>query len=220
MAPQIFSDWRAIPKEARGATVALGNFDGVHLGHVAVLKAAQAARPDLPLAVLTFEPHPREHFRPDDPAFRLTLLPAKAACLADAGARFVYALSFDDEFAALSAEAFVEQVLHKALGAKHLASGPDFAFGNRRGGDVRFLAREAAARGCAHRVGQGRAFRLGVVGKWQRAADARAGECAHLVAAKRGAGNTHIEAVVAFATVATVGKERLAPALPGPRLTF
>ena len=83
MAAQIFSDWRAIPKEARGATVALGNFDGVHLGHVAVLKAAQAARPDLPLAVLTFEPHPREHFRPDDPAFRLTLLPAKAACLAD-----------------------------------------------------------------------------------------------------------------------------------------
>ena len=138
MAPKIFSDWRAIPKEARGATVALGNFDGVHLGHVAVLKAAQAARPDLPLAVLTFEPHPREHFRPDDPAFRLTLLPAKAASLADAGARFVYALSFDDEFAALSAEAFVDQVLHKALGAKHLASGPDFAFGNRRGGDVRF----------------------------------------------------------------------------------
>ncbi|MCA3274206.1 MAG: bifunctional riboflavin kinase/FAD synthetase [Roseomonas sp.] len=147
MAPQIFSDWRAIPKEARGATVALGNFDGVHLGHVAVLKAAQAARPELPLAVLTFEPHPREHFRPDDPAFRLTLLPAKAASLADAGARFVYALSFDDEFAALSAEAFVDQVLHKALGAKHLACGPDFAFGNRRGGDVRFLAREAAARG-------------------------------------------------------------------------
>ena len=88
MAAQIFSDWRAIPKEARGATVALGNFDGVHLGHVAVLKAAQAARPELPLAVLTFEPHPREHFRPDDPAFRLTLLPAKAACLADAGANY------------------------------------------------------------------------------------------------------------------------------------
>jgi len=147
MAVQIFSDWRAIPKEARGATVALGNFDGVHLGHVAVLKAAQAARPDLPLAVLTFEPHPREHFRPDDPPFRLTLLPAKAACLADAGARYVYALSFDDDFAALSAEAFVDQVLHKGLGAKHLASGPDFAFGNRRGGDVRFLAREAASRG-------------------------------------------------------------------------
>jgi riboflavin kinase/FMN adenylyltransferase len=97
--------------------------------------------------VLTFEPHPREHFRPDDPPFRPDLLPAKAACLADAGARFVYALRFDDDFAALSAEAFVDQVLHKGLGAKHLASGPDFAFGHRRGGDVRFLARGAASRG-------------------------------------------------------------------------
>ena len=136
-----------IPREARGAAVALGNFDGVHLGHHAVLRAAHAARPDLPLAALTFEPHPREHFRPDDPPFRLTLLPAKAAALHDAGAAHVFALPFDDAFAAMSAEAFVEDVLHRGLGAKHLACGPDFAFGHRRGGDVAFLAREAEARG-------------------------------------------------------------------------
>lgn len=143
----IVETWHHIPREARGATVALGNFDGVHLGHAAVLRAAHAARPDLPLAALTFEPHPREHFRPDDPAFRLTLLPAKAAALQEAGAGFVFALPFDDAFAAMSAEAFVEHVLHRGLGAKHLACGPDFAFGHRRGGDVAFLAREAEARG-------------------------------------------------------------------------
>lgn len=143
----IIDTWHHIPREARGATVALGNFDGVHLGHVAVLRAAHAARPDLPLAALTFEPHPREHFRPDDPPFRLTLLPAKADALRAAGAGFVFALPFDDAFAAMSAEDFVEQVLHRGLGAKHLACGPDFAFGHRRGGDVAFLQREAEKRG-------------------------------------------------------------------------
>ena len=143
----IITDWRNVPPEARGATVALGNMDGVHLGHVAVLRAAHAARPDLPLAALTFEPHPREHFRPQDPGFRLTLLPAKAAALTAAGAAHVFALPFDDAFAAMTAEAFVEEVLHKGLGARHLACGPDFAFGHRRGGDVAFLAREAEKRG-------------------------------------------------------------------------
>jgi riboflavin kinase/FMN adenylyltransferase len=143
----IHRDWRAIPPEARGATVALGNLDGVHLGHAAVLRAAHAARPDLPLGAVTFEPHPREHFRPDDPPFRLTLLPAKAAALAGAGARHVFALPFDDALAAMSAEEFVDHVLHRGLGAKHLACGPDFAFGHRRGGDVALLQREAEARG-------------------------------------------------------------------------
>ena len=143
----IIEAWQHVPRAARGATVALGNMDGVHLGHAAVLRAAHAARPDLPRAALTFEPHPREHFRPQDPPFRLTLLPAKAGALADAGAAFVFALPFDDAFAAMPAEAFVEEVLHKGLGAKHLACGPDFAFGHRRGGDVAFLAREAEKRG-------------------------------------------------------------------------
>ena len=76
MSPVVISDWRTVPDALRGATVALGNFDGVHLGHAAVIRAAHGARPDLALAALTFEPHPREHFRPDDPPFRLTLLPA------------------------------------------------------------------------------------------------------------------------------------------------
>ena len=82
---RIFHDWRDLPADARGATVALGNFDGVHRGHAEVIKAAHAARPKVPLAVLTFEPHPREHFRPDDPPFRLTLSAERAEALAALG---------------------------------------------------------------------------------------------------------------------------------------
>jgi riboflavin kinase/FMN adenylyltransferase len=143
----ILEDWHGVPEAARGATVALGNFDGVHLGHAAVLRAAHGARPDLPLAALTFEPHPREHFRPDDPPFRLTVLAAKAEALAALGARSVFAIPFGATLAAMSAESFVEEVLHRGIGAKHLACGADFAFGHRRGGDVAFLAREAEKRG-------------------------------------------------------------------------
>lgn len=153
-APAIVSDWRDVPASLRGATVALGNFDGVHLGHAAVLRAAHSARPDLPLAALTFEPHPREHFRPEDPPFRLTLLPAKAAALGALGVAIVYALPFGAALSAMTAEAFVEEVLHRGIGARHLACGGDFAFGHRRGGDVAFLAAEAERRGIGLSIAQ------------------------------------------------------------------
>lgn len=146
-APLVLADWRAVPPGLRGATVALGNMDGVHLGHLAVLRAAHAARPQAPLAALTFEPHPREHFRPEDPPFRLTLLPEKARVMGEAGVSLVLAIPFDAGFAAMSAEAFVEEVLHRGLGAQHLSCGADFAFGHRRGGDASTLAQLAEARG-------------------------------------------------------------------------
>ena len=88
MKPTILTDWRDVPAALRGASIALGNMDGVHRGHLAVLQAAHAAGPGAKLAALTFEPHPREHFRPDDPPFRLTLLPAKAAALGAAAPRW------------------------------------------------------------------------------------------------------------------------------------
>jgi riboflavin kinase/FMN adenylyltransferase len=144
---QIFRDWRNLPAEARGATVALGNFDGVHRGHAQLLRTAHAARPDTKLAVLTFEPHPREYFRPDDPPFRLTLSAERADALAGEGVSLVYELNFDREFSLMPAEVFVSKVLHRGLGAVHLASGPDFAFGHRRGGDTAFLAARAEALG-------------------------------------------------------------------------
>jgi riboflavin kinase/FMN adenylyltransferase len=144
---RIWRDWRALPPEARGGTVALGNFDGVHLGHAHVLRAAHAARPDAPLSVLTFEPHPRELFRPDDPPFRLTLSAERAEALGALGVREVHEIGFDRDFSLMTAEAFVADVLRDGLGAVHLVCGGDFAFGHRRGGDVAFLAARAEALG-------------------------------------------------------------------------
>jgi len=140
---RILSTWKDLPAAARGATVALGNFDGAHRGHAAVVRAAHAARPDAPLAVLTFEPHPREFFRPDDPPFRLTLSGERADALDALGVSIVYELPFDDAFSHMTPEQFVRDVLHKGLGARHLSCGPDFAFGHRKGGDVAFLAARA-----------------------------------------------------------------------------
>ena len=140
-------DWRALPPDLRGAAVALGNFDGVHRGHAHVLASAHAARPDAPLAVLTFEPHPREMFRPEDPPFRLSLPSARADALGRLGVQHVIEVGFDAEFSLLAADQFIDQVLVEAVGAVHLACGPDFAFGHRRGGDVPMLATRAEALG-------------------------------------------------------------------------
>jgi riboflavin kinase/FMN adenylyltransferase len=142
---RLLRDWRDLPGWARGAVVALGNFDGVHRGHAHLLRQVQAARPDTPLAVLTFEPHPREVFRPDDPPFRLTLSAERAAVLERLGVSLLYELHFDQAFSMMSADAFMTDVLHGGIGARHLACGPDFAFGHRRGGDAAFLAARAAA---------------------------------------------------------------------------
>ena len=144
---QIVRDWRRTPPNARGAVVALGNFDGVHRGHAHVLDMARRARPDAPRAVLTFEPHPRELFRPDDPPFRLTLAAERADALAALGVDWLFELPFDRSFSEHTADAFIGAVLHEEVGAAHLACGWDFAFGHRRGGDARVLALGAASRG-------------------------------------------------------------------------
>ena len=143
----ILRTWRDLPEAFRGATVALGNFDGIHRGHAHLLRAAHAARPGAKLAVLTFEPHPRELFRPEDPPFRLTLDSERADLLAVLGVQILYEIPFDREFSWLSAEAFVSDVLFDGIGAAHLACGADFAFGHRRGGDVGFLAARAETLG-------------------------------------------------------------------------
>lgn len=140
-------DWREIPAEARGCVLALGNFDGVHRGHAHLIHAAHSARPDAPLGVVTFEPHPRSVFRPEDPPFRLTPAPVRAALLAGLGVREVIEIRFDAAFSAMTAEDFVVELLHRGLGARHLACGVDFAFGHRRRGDAAFLASRAEALG-------------------------------------------------------------------------
>ncbi|MCQ8242378.1 bifunctional riboflavin kinase/FAD synthetase [Rhizosaccharibacter radicis] len=145
--PDLHRDWRAIPAGARGAVVALGNFDGVHLGHAHLLRALHGARPSGALAVASFEPHPREFFRPDDPPFRLALPEERRDALGALGVRHLFEIPFDAAFSHLTARQFVDEVLHEALGVAHVACGADFAFGHRRGGDVRFLAERAEALG-------------------------------------------------------------------------
>lgn len=134
---RVFDTFKDLPNDARGAAVALGNFDGVHLGHAAVLEAAREG--GHPVGCLSFEPHPREVFRPDDPPFRLTLLPEKAAALEALGVDALYALPFDRAFSQMPAEAFVQDVLVAGLGVRQVACGEDFMFGHRRGGTVAML---------------------------------------------------------------------------------
>jgi riboflavin kinase / FMN adenylyltransferase len=147
MRAHLHTGWRHIPAEARGMAAALGNFDGVHLGHAHLVHALHAARPDIGLAVVTFEPHPRELFRPQDPPFRLTLPDERLAALSALGVRHVFQIPFDTAFSAMSADRFVADVLHEGLGLRHLGCGADFVFGHRRSGNVAFLADRAEALG-------------------------------------------------------------------------
>lgn len=121
--------------------VAIGNFDGVHLGHQAVIAAArEAARAvSAPFAVLTFEPHPRSVFQPGAPPFRLTPFRAKSRALEELGVDLLFTLHFDLDFAKKSAEDFVAEVLIEGLGVRRVVVGYDFVFGNRRRGTADLL---------------------------------------------------------------------------------
>jgi riboflavin kinase/FMN adenylyltransferase len=114
--------------------VAIGTFDGVHLGHQAVIARAKAAAAGAPLVALTFEPHPRSVLKPDAPVFRLTPAPLRARLLRAAEATHVVTLAFDAELAALDADAFVRRVLVDGLGAAEVVAGYDFHFGRARSG--------------------------------------------------------------------------------------
>lgn len=132
--------------EHRNCVATIGNFDGVHLGHQAVFEAltlrARAAR--LPSLVITFEPQPLEFFRPDQAPARLTRLREKIEAIADCGIDRVLLIRFDRAFAAVEAEAFVEQALANQLGIRHLYVGDDFRFGRDRRGDFALLERMGA----------------------------------------------------------------------------
>jgi riboflavin kinase/FMN adenylyltransferase len=138
-----------LPPSARGAVVAIGNFDGVHLGHQAVIgrARAEAEAAKASLAVMTFEPHPRAFFQPAIPPFRLTPAAAKARELARLGVDHLYVLAFDRAFAAITAHDFVAGVLARDLGAAGVVVGDDFHFGRGREGNLAFLEREAPALG-------------------------------------------------------------------------
>ncbi|ACV35826.1 bifunctional riboflavin kinase/FAD synthetase [Accumulibacter sp.] len=139
--------YRGFAQTAPSATVlTIGNFDGVHLGHRALLArlTAAAAKAGLPAAVLTFEPHPREFFAPHSPPSRLSTLREKLELIADDGVDLAYVCHFNARFAAFAPEEFIERVLVGALRVRHLIVGDDFRFGARRAGNFALL-REAGA---------------------------------------------------------------------------
>lgn len=132
-----------IPEDARGTALALGNFDGVHLGHQAVIASARAVADDedLPLGVAVFEPHPRRYFQPDAPPFRLQTTQQRARALAQLGVQEVFEIGFDQSLAQSTDRDFAERLLRDALGAAHVSVGADFRFGRGRMGDVASLTR-------------------------------------------------------------------------------
>jgi len=137
---------RGIPAAAAGpSALTIGNFDGVHLGHQAMLAELRraAGRLGVPACVLTFEPHPREFFAPDKAPTRLTSLREKLELLADCGIERVHLCRFDYRFAQISAEEFIERVIARGLGARWLLAGDDFRFGARRAGDLVMLKQHA-----------------------------------------------------------------------------
>lgn len=135
---QIYRNLTDHDDSARGAVIAVGNFDGVHRGHQALLnRAGDIAREQgKPLAVLTFEPHPRRLFRPDEPPARITPAGVKARRLKERGTDILFSLPFDWDFASQSAEDFVQHILIDALNAAHVVVGYDFCFGQLRQGSA------------------------------------------------------------------------------------
>jgi riboflavin kinase/FMN adenylyltransferase len=145
---RLFRHTANLPPAAQGGVIAIGNFDGVHRGHQAVIGEAvrRARAAGAPSAVLTFEPHPRRFFRPDAPPFLLTRLRTKARVVAALGIDVLFALRFNAAMASQTAEDFIDDVLMRSLRASHVVVGYDFVFGHGRRGNPEML-RDRLARG-------------------------------------------------------------------------
>ncbi len=133
---RIIRDYRYVAAQDRGASVAIGNFDGLHLGHQSVIALArtEAQRLGCPLGVVTFEPHPRQYFAPDAPPFRLMNARSRAHRLEKLGVDLLYELNFNATLSSLSAEDFARDVIVNGFGLKHVVVGADFNFGKGRSG--------------------------------------------------------------------------------------
>lgn len=140
---RIIRDFTYVDQADRGASVAIGNFDGVHIGHRTVIdlarKAAKAA--NAPLGIMTFEPHPRQYFAPDAPPFRLMNPEARAHRLEKLGVQRLYELNFNAALSALTPQEFAQNVIADGLGLTHVVVGADFCFGKGRTGTAADLQR-------------------------------------------------------------------------------
>lgn len=146
---QIFKSYTGISNDSQGAVVAMGNFDGVHLGHQSVIALARAiaANSNATLGVVTFEPHPRQLFAPDAPAFRLMNAETRAHRINKLGIDALYELPFNIDLSQLTAEEFARDVLFYGLKVKHVVIGADFRFGKGRQGDALMLTELGAKLG-------------------------------------------------------------------------
>ena len=133
---RVVRGWKGLPPADKGAAVAMGSFDGVHLGHqrVIALAAKAAAEQGAPLGVITFDPHPRVYFRPGEPLFRLMKPDQQARALEKLGVDMLYVLPLDAELAGMTDREFATEVLHRGLAARHVAVGFDNSFGKGRTG--------------------------------------------------------------------------------------
>ena len=138
----IVRSWQDTPLALRGAVLAIGNFDGVHRGHQAVLNEAKriATAEGRRAGAVVFEPHPREFFTPDQPFFRLTPLPVKLELIEALGLHQTFVITFDMSLSSLSADAFATDVVGGSFGASHVVVGYDFTYGKGRTGSVEQLA--------------------------------------------------------------------------------
>src|SRR6476620_5422837 len=138
-----------VPDNLKGSIVALGNFDGFHLGHQAVVGRAvqRGFHERRPVIVATFDPHPVRFFKPDVPPFRLTSLDQRERLFAHAGADAMLVFEFGEELRSTSAEDFVTELLAKRIGAAGVVTGDDFTFGKMRGGNVELLPTLGAEHG-------------------------------------------------------------------------
>ncbi len=141
MTIQVIRGWRDLPASQKGAAAAIGAFDGVHRGHRAVIASAAeaAARLNAPLAVVSFDPHPRRWFQPEAAPFRLMAPDQMARALEPMGVERLYLLPFDAKMAAMTDGAFAEDVLAGGLGIRHASVGFDFTFGKGRSGSPEAL---------------------------------------------------------------------------------
>jgi len=145
----VFRTWSEVPAALKGGVIALGNFDGLHRGHQAVIgRAIDLARArGVAAAVMTFEPHPRLFFKPDQEPFRLSPFRMKARVIEALGVDYLYVQNFDREFSQRTPENFVAEILVGGLGISQIVVGYDYVFGYQRKGTVALLRELAAQHG-------------------------------------------------------------------------
>lgn len=159
----IYRHTENVPLADDGAVVAIGNFDGIHLGHKKVLNAAKKRAEELgvPVIVITFEPHPIKALRPDIAPVRITPFAAKAREMATMGMDGIYVITFSKNYASTTPEQFVEKTLANTLRAKHVFVGDDFSFGKGRSGSPEMMAE----------LGKGFGFEVTAVSQYMQGGD-------------------------------------------------